>query len=193
MEDDLWHKTTFDRRRPLTEEVFWWKTTFNGRRPLTEDDPWPDIESRLPRVLALQPPQRRSGPCLSYLYRTWHTECLPPSPRPSPPRSQLTFSIIIGHQIDPIDQSECRIRVLFKLSLQLKGENYLYTGNLAAQAKLFLVCVNFCNPLRHQLPPRYRPLHAATTKASVPLSYTALAMTRPSVTFSPPRRQITKC
>jgi len=40
MEDNLWRKTTFDRRRPLTEANFWWKTTFDERWPLTEDDLW---------------------------------------------------------------------------------------------------------------------------------------------------------
>ena len=54
MKDDLWKKTTFDGRRPLTEDDLWrkttlgrwpltednlwWKTTFNGRRPLMKDD-----------------------------------------------------------------------------------------------------------------------------------------------------------
>ena len=33
-------RTTFDRRRPLTEDDLWQKTTFDGRRPLTEDDIW---------------------------------------------------------------------------------------------------------------------------------------------------------
>ena len=40
MEYDPWQKTTFDRRRPLTEDDLQQNTTFNGRRPLTEDDPW---------------------------------------------------------------------------------------------------------------------------------------------------------
>ena len=31
-------KTTFDGRRPLTEDYLWWKTTFDGRWPMTEDD-----------------------------------------------------------------------------------------------------------------------------------------------------------
>ena len=35
MENDLWRKTTFDRRQPLTED-----NIFDGRRPLTEDDLW---------------------------------------------------------------------------------------------------------------------------------------------------------
>ena len=48
MEDELWWKTTFDLRRPSTEETFdgrrtlmeddlWLKMTFNGKQPLTED------------------------------------------------------------------------------------------------------------------------------------------------------------
>ena len=37
MEDDLWGRTIFGGRQPLTEDDFWWKT-FGGRRPLTEDD-----------------------------------------------------------------------------------------------------------------------------------------------------------
>ena len=51
MEDDLWPKTTFDGRRPFTEETFdgrgplteddlWRRMTFDGRRPLMEDDFW---------------------------------------------------------------------------------------------------------------------------------------------------------
>ena len=51
MEDDLWWKTTFDGRRPLTEEAFygrwplmednlWWMLTFDGRQPFMEDDLW---------------------------------------------------------------------------------------------------------------------------------------------------------
>ena len=43
-EDDLWKKTTFDGRRPgrrhLMEDDIWRKTTFDRRRPLTEDDLW---------------------------------------------------------------------------------------------------------------------------------------------------------
>ena len=56
----------------------------------------PDIESRVPRVLALQPPWRRSGPCLSSQYRPWHSGRLP-SPlasRPyhlTSPRRKSTF------------------------------------------------------------------------------------------------------
>ena len=45
---------------------------------------------------------------------------------------------------DPADQSECRIRVLFKVSW---AGNTFYAGSLAAQAKLILLCVNVCNPL----------------------------------------------
>ena len=37
-----------------------------------------DIESRVPRVLVLQHPRRRSGPCLSSRYRPCHRSC--PSP-----------------------------------------------------------------------------------------------------------------
>ena len=37
MEDDLWWRTTFDWRRPLTKDDLWWKRTFDGRRPLMED------------------------------------------------------------------------------------------------------------------------------------------------------------
>ena len=39
-ENDLWGKTTFDRRWPLTEDDLWWNTTFVGRQTLTEDDLW---------------------------------------------------------------------------------------------------------------------------------------------------------
>ena len=39
-EDDFWRKTTFDERRPLTEYDLWRKTTFDGRRPLKEDEIW---------------------------------------------------------------------------------------------------------------------------------------------------------
>ena len=35
--------TTFDGRRPLTEDDLSWKKTFDGRRPLTEDDLEDDI------------------------------------------------------------------------------------------------------------------------------------------------------
>ena len=38
MEDNLWLKTTFNRRRPSMEDDLWQKTTFDGRRPLMEDD-----------------------------------------------------------------------------------------------------------------------------------------------------------
>ena len=37
-EDDLWRKTTFDGRRPLTQDNLQRKTTFDKRRPLAEDD-----------------------------------------------------------------------------------------------------------------------------------------------------------
>ena len=37
-EDDLWRKTTFDGRRPLTQDNFQRKTKFDKRRPLAEDD-----------------------------------------------------------------------------------------------------------------------------------------------------------
>ena len=40
MEDNLWWRTTFDGRRPLTEDDLWRKTTFDGRWPLMEDDLW---------------------------------------------------------------------------------------------------------------------------------------------------------
>ena len=33
MEDDLWRRTAFDGRRPLTEDDLWRKTTFDGRWP----------------------------------------------------------------------------------------------------------------------------------------------------------------
>ena len=55
MEDDLCLKTTFDGRRPfteddhwrpLTEEDLWRKTTFDGRLPLTKDD----LYGRLPLI-----------------------------------------------------------------------------------------------------------------------------------------------
>ena len=49
MEDDLWWKTTFDRRQPLMEEDFdgrhplmednvLWKTIFHGRQPLMAEE-----------------------------------------------------------------------------------------------------------------------------------------------------------
>ena len=37
-ENNIWQKTTFDRRQPLTEDDLWWKTNFDGRWPLTEED-----------------------------------------------------------------------------------------------------------------------------------------------------------
>ena len=40
MEEDLWRKTTFDGRGPLTEDYLWWKTTFDRRGPLMEDALW---------------------------------------------------------------------------------------------------------------------------------------------------------
>ena len=39
-EDIIWPKTTFDWRRPLMEDNIWKKTTLDGRRPLTKDDIW---------------------------------------------------------------------------------------------------------------------------------------------------------
>ena len=39
-EDDLWRKTTFDGRRPLTKDDLWQKTTFDGRQSLTKDNLW---------------------------------------------------------------------------------------------------------------------------------------------------------
>ena len=49
-EDSLWQKTTFDRRQPLTEADLWWKTTFDGRQPLTKDELWrkTTFDGRLP-------------------------------------------------------------------------------------------------------------------------------------------------
>ena len=38
MKDDLWWKTTFDKRWPLMEEDLWTKRTFDLRRPLKEED-----------------------------------------------------------------------------------------------------------------------------------------------------------
>ena len=40
MEDDLWRKTTFDERWPLTQYDLWRKMTFDGRWPLTGDNLW---------------------------------------------------------------------------------------------------------------------------------------------------------
>ena len=38
MEDTLCWKTTFYRRQPLMEDNLWWKVTFDGRQPLMEDN-----------------------------------------------------------------------------------------------------------------------------------------------------------
>ena len=37
MEDNLWWKTTFDGRQPLTEDNLLWKMTFDQRQPLMEE------------------------------------------------------------------------------------------------------------------------------------------------------------
>ena len=42
--------TTFDRRKPLSEDGLLWKVTFDGRQPLMEDDLWwkKTLDRRLP-------------------------------------------------------------------------------------------------------------------------------------------------
>ena len=40
VEDKLWLKTTFSRRRPLVQDKLRWKMTFSGRWPLVEDNFW---------------------------------------------------------------------------------------------------------------------------------------------------------
>ena len=62
-------KTTFDGRRPLTEDDFWRKTTLDGRRPLTEDDlRWKTI---LDRRRPLMEDNLRCKTTFDRVYITW--------------------------------------------------------------------------------------------------------------------------
>ena len=76
MEDNLWWKTTFNRKQPLAEDNLWRKMTFDERRPFAEttfEKRWTMVEDNLWRKTTFDVRRRSIGSIVYYLKKMFTT------------------------------------------------------------------------------------------------------------------------